>query len=244
MISHVFSNTCLSNAVSPSLRRKLANLVSKEIISPHTKPVKSGGDQGAVQDDLDGRETSDTIDGIIQGRVWRIMQLSLYDPLAARRLRPPHNDSAQEGEAVTDIPNIPDNAPEPRDTLDRLQMVEDDFFSFLEDEFDDLFDYTPEEEEGEEEGDVDNGFEALFEDGKSEAFEDLLDSRLPDGSQDGFGGPCGMDGVDNDLIEMDNTAVKDWDDALEMDATSILDEMDFVADIDEDMQIENQNMLL
>lgn len=78
----------LGTAQSPDLQRQFATLA----LTGARNQSKSLGDNATAEDGDGPRDAhrldKDAHDTVIQGYLWRMMQLSLYDPLSARRLHP------------------------------------------------------------------------------------------------------------------------------------------------------------
>lgn len=246
VVSHTISHSFLRNAQSPSLRRKLA-ILAKTPVGVFHENAHNDGDAGDSSGDYesDTLKTAGHLNQIVQGSLWRMMHLSLYDPLSARRLLP---------------------APEPRACIPDLEsekMIEEDrecavslcdypphnhdLFSTAAietDEFDDLFDEPPGEVE--EEGYED--FEALLDDNPVEGvrveFEDLFSARTPRdniiSSEDILENALGNDEMDVDMIFQDGS------NSCGLDGEGRPGEILLDPDYDGvmEMQIDNESMLI
>src|SRR5579871_3417539 len=86
VISHTISHSFVRNAQSPSLKRKLTALTKNQIdLFDNNTRVDSVGNRSASNESQTIKNARN-LDQIIQASLWRMMQLSLYDPLSARRL--------------------------------------------------------------------------------------------------------------------------------------------------------------
>jgi hypothetical protein len=100
-ISHILSTSLLHNAQSPSLQRKIKGL--------DVGQSQSKGDCGSGSHlGRDAADVSHRIGQAMQANIWAMMQLCLYDPLAARRLQPSdsgaHDDSLWREDEMLDAP--------------------------------------------------------------------------------------------------------------------------------------------
>ena len=172
------------------MKRKLISLVSDQGRTAHDEAMRHD-----IDIDVAGRtsnsdtEITQNLRQVIEGRLWTMMQLSLYDPLAARRLLPHSKntgDLAETGkEAITDTDMDYGSLQE---IGENLQHQEHDIFSFLADDFDDRTNDIPSE--------VDyNDFEALL--------EENLDRPLKDEFEDlfGTGQPVLSNNTDDAMLE-------------------------------------------
>ncbi|TAQ83414.1 hypothetical protein B7494_g8263 [Chlorociboria aeruginascens] len=97
-ISRAFSITLPRNVLSPRLEKKLANLANLNTVS-----FMKGQQEKAANEPASTKSLSD----VVYARIWGMMQRKLYDPSAARKLKP-------------EIPNLKDQC---------LEDIDEDFLS-------------------------------------------------------------------------------------------------------------------
>lgn len=248
VVSHTISHSFLRNAQSPSLRRKLA-ILAKTRAGLFHKSTQNGDDacDSGADDESDTVKTAGHLNQIVQGSLWRMMHLSLYDPLSARRLLPAPEPGTL-GTAVDSDEMIEEDGEYPV-SLDDSQPHTYDLFSTVAvetDEFDDLFNEPPEEEEEEEEEYED--FEALLDgshvEGARVEFEDLFSARTPHdniiSNEDTLEDAFGNDEMDIDMIFQDGSDLCGFN--WESRPSEILPDTDY--DRAMEMRIDNESMLI
>jgi hypothetical protein len=239
-ISHAISSSLLHNGQSPSLRRKLLDLIAETPTQPdgdvtmdRVDDISDIGDSSVA----DADETSRRLGQIIEERLWTMMQRSLYDPLPARRLSPPKTDGTvrhddMEGGIVDVCIDLED-----KDTMtDGRLSSQRRLTELIEDEFDDLFDDLPDEDDAD--------FETLVDycpgEGISDEFEDLLEDRQLAELDDIF--QPTIEDHDIYMDELPHDGFQCWESVGDTNNGEILDEHYFQAP--EMPSIENQNMLI
>jgi hypothetical protein len=167
-ISSAFTKSILRNAQSPSLQRKLLRLRS-------TVPEYSdqhGVAQNREACDRDASPVIREISQTIQSNLWRMMQISLYDPLAARRLKiTPTADDKSIIENVNDNEDMIktfENRKRPEEISDQRSFFGQDLDDLMFDEeqegFEEEFTFLSDEnsfEESERKGGVEEEFDFL-----------------------------------------------------------------------------------
>lgn len=188
-------------------------------------------------DDMDGHtsEASQKLGQVVDEGLWTMMQRSLYDPLSARRLPPPKEDDTCGYEVAEDelvdictglegTDRVVDNPPFPESQL-------------LEDDFDDLFDNIPDEEDNSEFEDLCYEYRSI---GLMDEFEDLFEDRQLDGLGDIFQ-PI-IEYQDIDMDESTHHGVHRPENMGDTTTDALLNEV--YVDEHESSYIENQSMFM
>jgi len=180
IISHALSVSLLRNAQSPGLQRKLLFLVSNPAKPPDSNVILEPVDDIHDRSDFASNSRSRHLSRVVEGRLWAMMQRSLYRPPSVSCILPTEDvDPGGHGALTVEVVEASISG------LGGAESVMGESLSFMghgldlfDDDFEDLFEDMLDEGEREK-------FMALFSDSTYEQridddFEDLLEDEPPD----------------------------------------------------------------
>ncbi len=180
-ISHALSVSLLRNAQSPGLRRKLLSLVSNPAQPCNSNALMDPVNGMNDRPDHLGHPESWDVSRAVEERLWAMMQRSLSHSSSVPYAVPSENEDTRmdTGSAVGLYEMLTGGPEETEHVMDESLLFADHDRGFLEDNFEDLFQDMPDEEEYER---CENLFSDSMNDRSADVdFEDLLEYEKPAG---------------------------------------------------------------